>query len=140
MLTEVIACNSIDKWDGGKDHTRAGAPTSTGKRESSSLVECRWCITGTPLSRGLEDLYGLFYFLRANPYSERHFWRSVLQDPYMAGCPAGAPTGPPEALSPAFCAHLTSSYPEELQVQLPGFASFCARLCCWLTMQSGKAN
>ena len=50
---------------------------------------CRWCITGTPLNRGLDDLYGLFYFLHANPYSERHFWKHVLQDPYMAGCPAG---------------------------------------------------
>ena len=49
----------------------------------------RWCITGTPLNRGLDDLYGLFYFLHANPYSERHFWKHVLQEPYMAGCPAG---------------------------------------------------
>ena len=54
------------------------------------MLMCRWCITGTPLSRGLEDLYGLFFFLHANPYSERHFWRSVLQVPYMEGCPAGA--------------------------------------------------
>ena len=52
-------------------------------------VMCRWCITGTPLNRGLDDLYGLFWFLHASPYSERHFWRRVLQEPYMAGCPAG---------------------------------------------------
>ncbi|EIE26712.1 hypothetical protein COCSUDRAFT_59229 [Coccomyxa subellipsoidea C-169] len=49
----------------------------------------RWCVTGTPLSRGLEDLYGLFYFLHAHPYSDRFWWHEVLQKPYVAGCPAG---------------------------------------------------
>lgn len=43
------------------------------------------------MSRGLEDLYGLFYFLHVAPYGERHFWQTVLQRPYTAGCPAGAP-------------------------------------------------
>ena len=49
----------------------------------------RWCITGTPLSRGLEDLYGLFTFLRAAPLSSRFWWNRVCQRPYEAGCPAG---------------------------------------------------
>ncbi len=48
-----------------------------------------WCITGTPLSRGLEDLYGLFYFLKAAPLSERFWWNRVCQRPYEAGSPAG---------------------------------------------------
>lgn len=68
----------------------------------SGLV-CRWCITGTPLSRGLEDLYGLFYFLHAAPYSERHFWHAVLQRPYMAGCPAGGLLWPRLAVSGSHC-------------------------------------
>ncbi len=50
----------------------------------------RWCITGTPLSRGLEDLYGLFYFLKAAPLSERFWWNRVCQRPYEAGSPAGS--------------------------------------------------
>ncbi|CAL8467045.1 g6581 [Coccomyxa elongata] len=49
----------------------------------------KWCITGTPLSRGLEDLYGLFYFLHARPYSDSFWWHEVLQRPYVAGCPEG---------------------------------------------------
>ena len=61
----------------------------SGILQAASRVVRRWCITGTPLNRGLDDLYGLFYFLHANPYSERHFWKHVLQEPYMAGCPAG---------------------------------------------------
>ena len=67
---------------------------------------CRWCITGTPLSRGLEDLYGLFFFLHAKPYSEKHFWTNVLQKPYTDGCPAGAhhmPGSSPHLLSPQLC-------------------------------------
>lgn len=48
-------------------------------------------MTGTPLSRGLEDLYGLFYFLHANPYDDRIWWREILQKPFMANCPAGKP-------------------------------------------------
>lgn len=49
----------------------------------------RWCITGTPLSRGLEDLYGLFFFLRAAPLHERFWWNRVCQRPYEAGSQAG---------------------------------------------------
>lgn len=50
----------------------------------------RWCITGTPLSRGLEDLFGLLYFLRAAPLHDKFWWARVCQRPYEAGCKAGA--------------------------------------------------
>ena len=86
---------------------------------------CRWCITGTPLSRGLEDLYGLFFFLHANPYSEKHFWTNVLQKPYTDGCPAGARhmlSSLPHLLSPHMHACLSMQdalswhlYPASLQ-------------------------
>ena len=49
----------------------------------------RWCITGTPLSRGLEDLYGLLFFLRTGPLQERFWWNRVCQRPYEAGSQAG---------------------------------------------------
>lgn len=49
----------------------------------------RRCVTGTPLSRGLEDLYGLLAFLQAAPYSNRHWWQRVLQRPYEEGSRAG---------------------------------------------------
>ena len=50
----------------------------------------RWAITGTPLSRGLEDLFGLFFFLHAAPLDQRAWWTRVCQRPYEDGCPAGA--------------------------------------------------
>ena len=49
----------------------------------------RWCITGTPLSRGLEDLFGLLYFLRAAPLHDKFWWARVCQRPYEAGSKAG---------------------------------------------------
>jgi len=50
----------------------------------------RWAVTGTPLSRGLEDLFGLLLFLRAAPLDQRAWWLRVCQRPYEAGCAAGA--------------------------------------------------
>ena len=47
------------------------------------------CVTGTPLSRGLEDLYGLLAFLQAAPYSNRHWWQRAVQRPYEGGSRAG---------------------------------------------------
>lgn len=44
---------------------------------------------GTPLSRGLEDLYGLLFFLKVEPYSHRFWWSRVMQGPYEAGSHAG---------------------------------------------------
>ena len=41
----------------------------------------RWCITGTPLKRGLDDIYGLLKFLRVEPYSRSPWWGAALCDP-----------------------------------------------------------
>ncbi|GAQ81004.1 hypothetical protein KFL_000680200 [Klebsormidium nitens] len=45
----------------------------------------RWCISGTPIQRGLEDLYGLLKFLRADPFDSRFWWNRAFQGPYEAG-------------------------------------------------------
>ncbi|KAL8247869.1 hypothetical protein R6Q59_009085 [Mikania micrantha] len=45
----------------------------------------RWCITGTPIQRELDDLYGLLKFLRASPYDVRKLWVAVIKDPYEDG-------------------------------------------------------
>ncbi|KXZ52879.1 hypothetical protein GPECTOR_8g26 [Gonium pectorale] len=49
----------------------------------------RWCVTGTPISRGLEDLFGLMAFLGARPWAERRWWQRCVQRPAEAGQPAG---------------------------------------------------
>ncbi|KAH1262852.1 E3 ubiquitin-protein ligase SHPRH [Glycine max] len=42
----------------------------------------RWCITGTPIQRKLDDLYGLLRFLKASPFDRYRWWTDVIRDPY----------------------------------------------------------
>ncbi|CAF2298271.1 unnamed protein product [Brassica napus] len=42
----------------------------------------RWCITGTPIQRKLDDLYGLLRFLKANPFDVSRWWTEVIREPY----------------------------------------------------------
>jgi hypothetical protein len=46
-------------------------------------------VTGTPISRGLEDIHGLLAFLRAQPWAEPAVWARLLQAPLEAGRPEG---------------------------------------------------
>jgi len=45
----------------------------------------RWSVTGTPIYRSLDDLYGLSLFLGAVPYANKAYWRRVISAPYDAG-------------------------------------------------------
>ncbi|EFJ51898.1 hypothetical protein VOLCADRAFT_87560 [Volvox carteri f. nagariensis] len=49
----------------------------------------RWCVTGTPISRGLEDVYGLLAFLGVRPWTERRWWSRCVQRPAEACDPEG---------------------------------------------------
>ncbi|KAJ8353204.1 hypothetical protein SKAU_G00207710 [Synaphobranchus kaupii] len=45
----------------------------------------RWCVSGTPVQRGLEDLYGLVLFLGLDPYWVKYWWDQLLYRPYRCG-------------------------------------------------------
>ena len=66
--------------------------SSTAKATEMALklrTRHRWAVTGTPLSRGLEDLFGLLAFLRCHPYDSRFWWTRAIQRPYEAGSASG---------------------------------------------------
>ncbi|KHN84478.1 E3 ubiquitin-protein ligase SHPRH [Toxocara canis] len=46
----------------------------------------RWCITGTPITDTVENLYGLLSFIGVEPYCYRNWWHGALWLPYENGC------------------------------------------------------
>ncbi|XP_033107047.1 E3 ubiquitin-protein ligase SHPRH-like [Anneissia japonica] len=45
----------------------------------------RWCVTGTPIQRNMDDLYGLFLFIGIEPYWVKYWWDQLLCRPFYCG-------------------------------------------------------
>ena len=45
----------------------------------------RWCVTGTPIGKSLNELFGLLMFLNVDPYCLDYWWRRCLYEPYIRG-------------------------------------------------------
>jgi len=46
----------------------------------------RWAVTGTPISRGLGDIFGLLTFLMVEPFAfGDYWWKRMIETPYMNG-------------------------------------------------------
>ncbi|KAI8791402.1 E3 ubiquitin-protein ligase SHPRH [Biomphalaria glabrata] len=45
----------------------------------------RWCVTGTPLMRSVEDIYGLLLFLGVDPLMVHQWFRLLLWEPFCHG-------------------------------------------------------
>ncbi|XP_023551403.1 E3 ubiquitin-protein ligase SHPRH isoform X2 [Cucurbita pepo subsp. pepo] len=56
--------------------------TAATEMASRLYASHRWCITGTPIQRKLEDLFGLLRFVKASPFNVHRWWVEVIRDPY----------------------------------------------------------
>ena len=52
-------------------------------------TQYRWCVTGTPINRGLEDLFGLMLFLGHQPFNTKFWWNTLIQKPCDEGSALG---------------------------------------------------
>ncbi|PHH91757.1 hypothetical protein CDD83_10401 [Cordyceps sp. RAO-2017] len=58
-------------------------PNTTFHRACANLsTRSRWCLTGTPIQNGLEDIGALFMFLRAEPFHSMAQFRRFLVVPF----------------------------------------------------------
>ncbi|EFJ18575.1 hypothetical protein SELMODRAFT_444519 [Selaginella moellendorffii] len=62
--------------------------SSTAKATEMAMrlhAENKWCVSGTPIQRGLDDLYGLLRFLQAEPFDNHTWWQQAIKHPYEEG-------------------------------------------------------
>lgn len=54
--------------------------SSPAKMVAKLGAQHRWAVTGTPIQKSMDDLYGLVAFLSCSPYNERNKWLDVLNE------------------------------------------------------------
>jgi DNA repair protein RAD5 len=54
---------------------------NTGASRACCLInaERRWCVTGTPISNSLHDVFGLIKFLKHEPWCVPRFWKKMIE-------------------------------------------------------------
>ena len=87
----------------------------------------RWAVTGTPISRGAEDLYGLLVFLRAAPLADPFVWARCVAQP-LALYPHSTTAALAEALRPLFWRNSKADVAAELGLPAQGCITTWLRL------------
>lgn len=75
----------------------------------------RWCVTGTPILRELQDLHGMLSFLRHQPLSSPLYWHGLVTRMAQSGSVAGLQVVR-ELLAPCFWRNTKSDVEAELDL------------------------
>ncbi|XP_052831271.1 E3 ubiquitin-protein ligase SHPRH [Octopus bimaculoides] len=57
--------------------------TKTAEMASRLTAINKWCVTGTPVQKNIDDLHGLLLFLGLDPYWVQQWWCKLLYIPYL---------------------------------------------------------
>ncbi|TRY78378.1 hypothetical protein TCAL_01692 [Tigriopus californicus] len=78
---------SIQWWRICLDEAQMIEVTTTKTAEMALRLSAvnRWCVTGTPIEKSLNDVQGLLLFLQYDPYSLQRWWRECLYLPFGHG-------------------------------------------------------
>ncbi|CDW95546.1 hypothetical protein [Sporisorium scitamineum] len=75
-----------------------------------------WMVTGTPVTKGIGDIQGIFAFMDHDPFAAPRFFREILQQPFSRGCVEGIRRL--RALLPRFVWRHTQAHVED-EIVLP---------------------
>ena len=62
-------------------HTIKDKSTKTAKACFQVRAARRWCVTGTPISNKLEDMFSLLHFINMEPYGQFNWWQQHIMRP-----------------------------------------------------------
>ncbi|GBM04758.1 E3 ubiquitin-protein ligase SHPRH [Araneus ventricosus] len=79
--------SAIEWWRICLDEAQMVEGVTTKPSQMALQLKCinRWCVTGTPIQKSVEDLYGLLLFLGYDPFHEKLWWRELLWKPFACG-------------------------------------------------------
>jgi hypothetical protein len=85
VLHSPLPC--VEWWRVCLDEAQMVGEGTTKCAEMALLLPCvnRWGVTGTPIPRSLDDLYGLVVFLGTEPYSNHKWWQRCIAQPFEHG-------------------------------------------------------
>ena len=84
-MPSPITC--IQWWRICLDEAQMIESTTTKTAEMALRLSAvnRWCVTGTPIGKSVNDLHGLLLFLQIDPYWVETWWKLSIYEPYCYG-------------------------------------------------------
>ncbi len=107
-------------WRGVLDEAQeveGSSVTATAMMAGDIHAVHRWCVTGTPILRSLDDLQGLFRFLCHQPLGQDEYWKALVQPLVASDAPSAQDLAAIRSvLAPLFWRNTKSAVEAELDL------------------------